>query len=290
MLTKLKAIVKEESGQSLVLFAVSLVALLGFTAIVIDVGYMYFQKSSLQTAADSAVLAGVQDLPQASTAKTTAEYYAKENGVKSSEITSVDTSYKGDPTKIEVKLKRNISFTFARALGFSNTDISARAVAQKNKWMGEALPFINLDNKYGTEGTILEGWNKVDPGDKERIHNDDLVISPDNTSIKVKYEDGSIMFKKGKDNSINAALDNILIVGRTVYMFSLSNKVIDSGVYSKKAENELKNGDLIPLKDTVLLECQIIEFKNKIVTLKLVKAYDISASDFPKNGSPKLVE
>ncbi len=145
-----------------------------------------------------------------------------------------------DPTKIEVKLTRNVSFTFARVLGLTNTNVSARAVAQNNQWTGEALPFINLDDKYGQEGTILQGWEKVDPGDKERIHNDDLVISPDNTSIKVKYEDGSITFKKGKDNSINAALDNILKVGRTVYMFSLSNEVIDSGVYKKKGRRRIE--------------------------------------------------
>ncbi|WP_066258713.1 pilus assembly protein TadG-related protein [Neobacillus drentensis] len=290
MLNKLKLLVKQESGQSLVLFAVSIVALLGFTALVTDGGNMYFQKSSLQSAADAAALAGVQDLPNENIAKSTAEDYAKKNGVKHLEITSVDTSYQDDPTKIEVILTRNVPFTFARVLGFTNKDISVRAVAQNKKWIGEALPFINLDNKYDTEGTILEGWNKVDPGDKERIHNDDLVISKDNSSIKVKYADGSITFKKGKDNSINAALDNILIKGRTVYMFSLSNEVIDSGVYQKKGAEELKNGDLIPLKDTVLLECQVIEFKDKIVTLKFVKVYDISAGVFPIVSSPKLIE
>ncbi|MBS4213275.1 MULTISPECIES: pilus assembly protein TadG-related protein [Neobacillus] len=290
MFTKLKNIIREESGQSLVLIAVSLVALLGFTSLVTDVGYMYFQKSNLQKAADSAALAGAQDLPNASTAKNTAENYANANGVKKSEITSINPSYQSDPTKIEVKLKRNVSFNFARVLGFTDTDISARAVAQNSQWDGEALPFINLDNKYGAEGTILEGWNKVDPGDKERIHNNDLVISDDNTSIKVKYADGSLMFKKGKDNSINAALDNILKVGRTVYLFSLSNEVIDSGDYNKKGPKELKEGDLIPLEDTVLLECQIIEVEGKIVTLKFMKVYDISTGVFPQGDSSKLVE
>ncbi|MBU8914612.1 hypothetical protein BGM25_00940 [Bacillus sp. FJAT-29953] len=290
MFTKLKNIIREESGQSLVLIAVSLVALLGFTSLVTDVGYMYFQKSNLQKAADSAALAGAQDLPNASTAKNTAENYANANGVKKSEITSINPSYQSNPTKIEVKLKRNVSFNFARVLGFTDTDISARAVAQNSQWDGEALPFINLDNKYGGEGTILEGWNKVDPGDKERIHNNDLVISDDNTSIKVKYADGSLMFKKGKDNSINAALDNILKVGRTVYLFSLSNEVIDSGDYNKKGPKELKEGDLIPLEDTVLLECQIIEVEGKIVTLKFMKVYDISAGVFPQGDSSKLVE
>ncbi|MCM3765803.1 pilus assembly protein TadG-related protein [Neobacillus niacini] len=285
-----KIFLYEEKGQSLVLIAVMLAVLIGFAGVAIDGGRLYATKSDLQKAADAAALAGAQELPNASTSRISAEAYAKENGVKQAEITSINSSYQGDTTKIEVNLTRKVSFTFARVLGFTSTDIPARAVAQNDKWDGEALPFINLDNKYGAEGTILKAWNKVDPGDKERIHNDDLVISKDNTSIKVKYQDGSIMFKKGKDNSINAALDNILKVGRTVYLFSLSNKVIDSGVYQKKGSEELKNKDLIPLKDTVLLECEIVEVKNKIVTLKFMKVYDISAGVLPKGDTSKLIE
>lgn len=186
---------------------------------------------------------------------------------------------KGGSKQVKVTLKKKVSYTFARILGFEEGTVTVHAIAEKTAWDGEdALPFINLDDKYGTPGMTLTGWNKVGPGDKERIHNDDLTIPPDKSTIEVNYEDGSIMFKKGKDNSIGEALENILVVGKTVYLFSLSNEVIDSKSYEKGEENELKNKDLIPLSDIVLLECEVTEFQNKLITLKFVKSYDWDAS------------
>ncbi|MGI6469187.1 MAG: pilus assembly protein TadG-related protein [Syntrophomonadaceae bacterium] len=280
---------QNQDGTVTVLVALLLVALMGCVALVVDFGVMYSNKSNLQNVADAAALAGAQDLTNTTAAKITARNYAQLNGVAAAN-TIVNAPYEGDSTKIEVICTRNVPFLFARVFGMTDADVSARAVAQKEQWNGEALPFINLDDKYGAEGTILQAWEKVDPGDKERIHNDDLIVSPDNTSIKVKYEDGSIMFKKGKDNSLNAALNNILVVGRTVYLFSLSNEVIDSGDYKKKGPKELKNKDLIPLEDTVLLECEIVKCEGKLVTLKLIKVYDLSAGVYPKSGPPKLIE
>lgn len=47
-----------EKGSALVLVALAMVVLLGFTALAIDVGYVYFRKSQLMSMADSASLAG----------------------------------------------------------------------------------------------------------------------------------------------------------------------------------------------------------------------------------------
>jgi len=285
----LSKLLQSQDGAVIVLVALALVVLMGCVALVVDFGVMFSNKSNLQNVADAAALAGAQDLTNTTAATITARNYAQLNGVPIAN-TTVNTPYGGDSTKIEVICTRNVPYFFARVFGLTDADITARSVAQKEQWNGEALPFINLDDKYGEEGTILQAWEKVDPGDKERIHNDDLIVSPDNTSIKVKYEDGSIMFKKGKDNSLNAALDNILVVGRTVYLFSLSNEVIDSGDYKKKGPKELKNKDLIPLEDTVLLECEIVKFESKLITLKLIKVCDLSAGVYPQSGPPKLVE
>lgn len=286
----LSKLFKNEDGQAMVLMALLMVVLMGFAALAVDGGRLYITKSQLQNAADAAALAGAQDLPVASTAKNEAETMAKLNGIKEIEITSIDPDYKDDSTKIEIVLTRNVTYTFAQVLGFKNSKISARAVAQRPQWVGDALPFINLDT-YGSEGETLQGWNKVDPGDKERIHNDDLEISEDDSSIRVIYEDGAIKFKKGKDMSdVKKPLDNILIVGNTVYMFSLSQEVIDSGAYAKKGDEELKEGDNIPLEDTVLLECEVVTYDGKLVELKLVKVHDIYDGDKPQDGSPQLIE
>jgi len=53
---------KKNRGQILVLVAISLVVLLGFAALAIDIGYFYHTKNQLQGAADAAALAGAVKL------------------------------------------------------------------------------------------------------------------------------------------------------------------------------------------------------------------------------------
>lgn len=125
-----KKFIRNEDGQALPLVALLMVVLMGFAALVIDVGRIYNVKSEMQKAADAAALAGAQELPTASTAISTAKNYAGLNGAEKTN-TSVTTPYKGDSNKIEVVCTMNVQYTFARVLGLTDADVSARAVAQK---------------------------------------------------------------------------------------------------------------------------------------------------------------
>jgi Flp pilus assembly protein TadG len=205
---------------------------------------------------------------------------------------------KGNSNRVAVTIAKQFSYTFARVLGFTDTAVSAYAVAEKSSWNGEALPFINLngDAEDSVKGQPLSAWEKVGPGDKERISNGDLVVSSDNTNIKVNYEDG-ITFKKGKVMSkIQGPLDNMLVVGKTVYLFSLKHSEIPN--YVKGGTKELKNGDIIPLSDIVLLECKVTEWDGKIVSLEFENYYHYNSSSktfltnmgVSPSGSPRLVE
>ena len=136
----IKRLKKEEHGQALIMVVLLLTALLGFAALVVDVGNLYLVKSQLQNAADAAALAGAQDLETAINAESTAKNYAEANGVPKSE-TSVDTTYNNTSSKIEVVASKNVSYTFARVLGLIETDVTARAVAQKSTVGGEALNY-----------------------------------------------------------------------------------------------------------------------------------------------------
>lgn len=295
-----KKMVKNEDGQVLVIFALLLVVFIGFAALVIDVGMMYRTKSKMQIAADAAALAGAQDLPSASLAISAAMNFAEANGAEKSK-TTVITPYKGDPNKIEVESTQNVQYSFARVLGFTDADISARAVAQNTKWAGDALPFINLDGLGETspKGEPVFAWNKVHPGDKERIDNSDLVINTNR--IQVKYTDGFITSKKGKDLSdIQNPLKNIVVAGKTVYIISVKHEEMPN--YAKKGSKELKNGDLIPVADTVLLECQVKVGWNGTgsddIALIFINSYNwddtkktyLSATGESPGGPPKLVE
>lgn len=81
-----KAISQRQCGAVMILFAVSLTVLLGFMALVIDLGRTYVVRTELQNAADSAALAGAKDLNQTAagvtSAVTTAIAMAAQNNFK----------------------------------------------------------------------------------------------------------------------------------------------------------------------------------------------------------------
>ena len=52
----------DQSGVAKILVALSMFMIIGFTALVVDVGSLYFEKSSLQKSLDAAVLGGAQRL------------------------------------------------------------------------------------------------------------------------------------------------------------------------------------------------------------------------------------
>jgi cytoskeletal protein CcmA (bactofilin family) len=140
----LKKLCRNESGQTIVLVALMMVMLIGFGALTIDVGAMTFQRSNLQNAADSAALAGIQNLPSAGNVKKAAIDYARSNGIKvtengapqSGDTIAINTPYKGDSTKVEVIITRQVRHYLAGILGLTQSNISARAVAQKNGKVG----------------------------------------------------------------------------------------------------------------------------------------------------------
>ena len=123
-------LMKDESGQSMVLFALMFVVICGMVAFAIDVGRVSIEKEKLQNAVDAAALAGAQDLPNEATAEGTALSYAQQNGMLSSETTAT-ASYNENSSKIEVVCTRSVDYTFAKVLGLSSINVSTRAVAKK---------------------------------------------------------------------------------------------------------------------------------------------------------------
>jgi hypothetical protein len=132
---------QEERGQVIVLVVVLLVVLLGFAALVIDVGYAYYAHRSLQASADAAALAGAQELPNAAQAEAVAKEYSAADGRKNEkhDITDVTTtvttkciaSIPGcDPVNAVVVLERAPTKTFfAGLLGIDSFNIKAKSTA-----------------------------------------------------------------------------------------------------------------------------------------------------------------
>ncbi len=80
---RIKNLAKDESGAIIVAFAIILVIIMSMTALVVDAGIFYYQKSKLQTALDSAALAAARSLPSYNKAQQTAFQYLEKNGISS---------------------------------------------------------------------------------------------------------------------------------------------------------------------------------------------------------------
>ena len=61
---RVTAFARAETGQSAVIVALLMTVICGFAALAIDLGYGYYQKNDLQTAADAAALAAASQLPK----------------------------------------------------------------------------------------------------------------------------------------------------------------------------------------------------------------------------------
>lgn len=268
----IKVIYRDIQGQALVMVALAMTALIGFTAITVDYGNLAWQKRQLQNAADAAALAGAQMLTDIGKAKDEAREFASKNGFS---ITNgdIEAPYNGDSSKIKVTITKTFPNTFARVLNINESTLSASAVAQKKSiWNGEALPFINLTYDYSDTDPIA--WTHVGNGIKGTIT--DFYTrnkGSSNLYFEVDYMDG-ITVTPGYSNGTKGLDDSKLKDGLEViinpedkdikkfYLFSLNSKVIQQGWFTvnngNKVElnklNQLKNKDVIDPHQLVLIE------------------------------------
>lgn len=152
---------KNRRGIAIVYIALGLIALVGFAALTIDVGYFYVVKSQLQNAADAAALAGAAKLNgRGPFDNYTARYYAQSfaaTNTASNTPVSIDLNASNDingdivlgcwtggenidttcaiPSAVKVVARRiqannNATGTFfGKALGFDSVNITTKAIA-----------------------------------------------------------------------------------------------------------------------------------------------------------------
>src|SRR4051812_3897958 len=128
-----------EQGQVLVVVVLSLVALLGMSALVMDVGFAWYAKRQLQASVDAAALAGAQAFPDNVQAVQLAKSYLVKNNPTAGGITvkppSIDIGYLqnsrlGAPqNKITVTQTGSIPTTFAKVVGLDKFDFKVTSTA-----------------------------------------------------------------------------------------------------------------------------------------------------------------
>jgi hypothetical protein len=126
-----------ERGQVIPIVAVAMTVLLGAAAMAVDVGYLRYSQRITQNAADSAAIAGANELAYAADPTSAAQADAALNGFTHNG-TSVNVIVhtppwtgpnSGNAKAVEVLVSANHPMFFERIFGMNNTAVQARAVA-----------------------------------------------------------------------------------------------------------------------------------------------------------------
>lgn len=158
-MAKILSLIKDEKGTVMALVACAMVALVGFTSLVTDAGLLYLNKVKLANAIDSAVLAGVQELPgDPESALNAANSYATMNGAVEGEAAF---EIADDNSSITGVGQRQVELVLARIMGMEKSDVNARArasIAPVTAVRG-AAPFGVIEDsfEFGEEIVLKEG-------------------------------------------------------------------------------------------------------------------------------------
>jgi Flp pilus assembly protein TadG len=129
---------RDERGQTIILVALSLPILLGFIGFATDVGLLFMDKRQIQTAADSAAIAGALNLTYgdyvtaARAASTANGFDYTKTGVTvtvSDPPTWASSNYVGKTGYVEATVSKSESTIFLSLFGQPSVTVTARAVA-----------------------------------------------------------------------------------------------------------------------------------------------------------------
>ena len=132
----IRIVAARKRGQVMVLVCVSLIAIVGMIAIVTDFSFMQHQRNMMQTAADSAAMAGAEEINYGDVAAA-GKADAASNGYTDG-TSSVTVAINHPPSTgpnaanaryVEAIVAKPEPTYFLRALGVSTISVSARAVA-----------------------------------------------------------------------------------------------------------------------------------------------------------------
>lgn len=158
-------------GQVAVIITLAMPVLIGILAFCCDLAITYLNWQSIQKAADAAVLAGANYLPDdPATAISTANNWATKNGVASSEIES--TTVAPDDMSITMTVKRKVPAYFARIFDVTSVPVQVAATAGvENVSTATGLVPIGVNcasgdvtECFGYEQMITLKYSQIGPG------------------------------------------------------------------------------------------------------------------------------
>jgi hypothetical protein len=139
----------------MVVTAGAMVAMLGMSAFVVDIGSFDQNRRLAQQAADAAALAAVQDLPSnPTTAATDAQAYVTKNIAGAT--ATVTTPYQGSSSEIQVTVTKSSPSFVGKLFGVTSATVSASAAAKASPGSSPAAVFA-MDSTCSDEGFVANG-------------------------------------------------------------------------------------------------------------------------------------
>jgi hypothetical protein len=159
---------RDESGNVLILVALSMTALMGFMALAVDVGMLFRAKRNLQIVADAAATAGALDYYNTGSgggvqtaAQAAATANSVTNGVGGAVVAVTNPVTSGAHTgagTVEVDVSQPNPTFFMKVFGYNTMTVAARAVAGSVP----GGPCIHIENTLSAKGSAtIEGWDPV---------------------------------------------------------------------------------------------------------------------------------
>jgi len=244
-------------GAVLVIFALSLLAMMGLAALAIDLGAIYSAKAQLQSGADSAALAAVHELGTPNV-QTVAAQFAHLNSVMTTPITlgtgdvvtgafDFDTGIfmagATEPNAVRVRTRRTadspdgeFDLFFGRVLGYNSVPVQAQSVAALDRRVNGVTPATG-DNQYDL---LPFTARKEDVGHLEDANGNNL----DQISFEIDTETGTVIVYERVDLRFQVlaslvtygaggpeieVFPSVSITGGTSYMQMNEGRDVDGG-------------------------------------------------------------
>ncbi|MEO8541671.1 MAG: VWA domain-containing protein [bacterium] len=199
---------KHETGQALPLFGLTVLVLLGFVAMSIDVGRYVWARTSMQAGVDAAAIAAAQDMPDWAGAQTTAGTYWVDNSAfiqsQGQNVQFQVTQVPGNK-RLRVQGDADIPTWFARLFGVDHWHVSASGDAES-----QVLDIAVVMDISGSmcKHPALPSFQEVEKGN--------ALMSPGRlTPVGGSFPTLAVAIPAGGTNSITITLNDVRIFAST---------------------------------------------------------------------------
>lgn len=236
--------ISNNSGVTMVLFAIAATLIMGFAALTIDVGYVMVERQKLHNAVDAATLAAAYELPNTNNAINVANEYMELNGFDDSYI---DIHFSNNDRSINVTASKNIDFFFAKTLGFRNMSTTLSSGAELSS-LGGAFEFV-LFSGSDVDTLALNGSNFFIDGNTHT--NNKFSMNGSSQTITGVCEAVSTVKTNGSNIDIGLIVPNAPFVEMPDFSDIIKLQAQESG--NTYSGNKSYNGSNINVDDSIFV-------------------------------------